>query len=444
MVNIIYCINTLCFIYVITNPKIRGALLTAISSICAFLMKEFDNEFKRHDEFIKYLVEDLQPLICTNEVINDNGVIVEEVTVVTNEVISGNEEVINKVTNDTNEVTNDTNKIEVKFEDKYLQKLKGFPNNYSFTEEELQLEQQKYDELRDAFMLNKTNVIKEFTIKIHKIQRILDCVTDNDVTDEGIQRLIKYYDIECEYNDNPDDYMLSDLFGELSEILKESLLKLKEQEANNITDDELKEQAKQFMLDKKLDGFINNYVSEMTPLGNVYMRYNNSKKSFEYYSNNTIPYRYLDTVGRKFVVTYFCKPLFVDIEEELKKALQKKTDEKDKKALDKKELDKKAINENAINKKDVFAKMKSYNNSSNTNEMSKMDKRNVLPPQFKANLPNVNIVNSDEMLLKEHANRYTWEGRLANMNLLKKIDRKVVDKTYTMSFADFKRLQRNK
>ena len=201
------------------------------------------------------------------------------------------------------------------------------------------------------------------------------------------------------------------------------------------------------MLDKKLDGFINNYVSEMTPMGNVYMRYNNSKKSFEYYSNNTIPYRYLEPVGRKFVVTYFCKPLFIDIEEELKKALQKKTDEKDKKALDKKDFDEKALNKTdkkALDKKDLFAKMKSYNNSTNTNEISKMDKRNILPPQFKANLPNVNVVNADEMLLKEHANRYTWEGRLANMNLLKKIDRKTVDKTYAMSFAEFKRLQKNK
>ena len=74
--------------------------------------------------------------------------------------------------------------------------------------------------------------------------------------------------------------------------------------------------------------------------------------------------------------------------------------------------------------------------------MSKMGKQNALPPQFKANLPNVNTSNNpDDMLLKENANRYTWEGRLTNMNLLKKVDRKTVDKSYAMSFADFKRLR---
>ena len=74
--------------------------------------------------------------------------------------------------------------------------------------------------------------------------------------------------------------------------------------------------------------------------------------------------------------------------------------------------------------------------------MSKIGKQNVLPPQIKANLPNVNTTtDSVNMLLKENANRYTWEGRLANMNLLKKVDRKVVDKKYAMSFADFKKLK---
>jgi hypothetical protein len=57
-------------------------------------------------------------------------------------------------------------------------------------------------------------------------------------------------------------------------------------------------------------------------------------------------------------------------------------------------------------------------------------------------LPNVNVTsNPEDMLLKENANRYTWEGRLTNMSLLKKIDRKTVDKKYAMTFADFKRLQ---
>ena len=65
-----------------------------------------------------------------------------------------------------------------------------------------------------------------------------------------------------------------------------------------------------------------------------------------------------------------------------------------------------------------------------------------LPPQIKANLPNVN--SSEKMLLKENANRYTWEGRIANLSILKKVEKKMVDKNYEMSFADFKKMQPKK
>ena len=44
------------------------------------------------------------------------------------------------------------------------------------------------------------------------------------------------------------------------------------------------------------------------------------------------------------------------------------------------------------------------------------------------------------VVLKENANRYTCEGKLSNFNFLKKPDRKVIDKKYAMSFAEFKKL----
>ena len=65
-----------------------------------------------------------------------------------------------------------------------------------------------------------------------------------------------------------------------------------------------------------------------------------------------------------------------------------------------------------------------------------------LPPQIQANLPNVNSSGPPEkMLLKENANRYTWEGRMSNLSLIKKVEKKHVDKNYEMSFADFKKMQ---
>ena len=64
----------------------------------------------------------------------------------------------------------------------------------------------------------------------------------------------------------------------------------------------------------------------------------------------------------------------------------------------------------------------------------------ILPPQIKSNLPDVNKP-SDKQLLKEKANRYTWEGRLSDFCPLKKIDRKITDKKLAMTYADFKKLQ---
>ena len=420
MVNILKCINTLFLIYLLANAETRNIIIAKLKIIYYFLLKEIDDGFERQDAFIEYLVNgnkrrdvELEETPITNSRLE----VVAE-TPVTNEVVEEKEV-----------------KLE-RFEDKYLQKFKLFKNEYSFTRDELQLEEQKYDELKEVFVKNKTKNIEDITMKITKLQRILDCVTFNengtmtDVSEDGKRLLTRYYDIEEEYYDNPENYMLSDLFSELSEILDETRQKLKEQEEHIITDDEFRDQAHKYMLNQKLNGYINNYVNEMTPLGNVYMRYNNNKKSFEYYSNNTIPYRYLEPVGRKFVLTYFCKPLFIDIQDELNKAQLKKDEEKDKNGKDK----------NGNDKNGIFAQMKSYNNSSH--EMSKMGKQNVLPPQIKANLPNVNTTTDPvNMLLKENANRYTWEGRLANMNLLKKVDRKVVDKKYAMSFADFKKLK---
>ena len=91
-------------------------------------------------------------------------------------------------------------------------------------------------------------------------------------------------------------------------------------------------------------------------------------------------------------------------------------------------------------KKNVFAKFKSYNKEAGTGHV------NIAAPP-KNSIPNnkVTETKSDEkVLLKENANRYSYEGKLSNFNFLKKVDRKVVDKKYAMSFADFKRLQEEK
>ena len=67
------------------------------------------------------------------------------------------------------------------------------------------------------------------------------------------------------------------------------------------------------------------------------------------------------------------------------------------------------------------------------------------PP--KNSIPNKKLTEKNEnekVLLKEKSNRYTYEGKFANFSFIKKIDRKVIDKKFITTFADFKKLQMKK
>jgi hypothetical protein len=200
------------------------------------------------------------------------------------------------------------------------------------------------------------------------------------------------------------------------------------------------------MVQERLNKLSGCHVMEYTPQGNVLLTYDSSKCSFRYYSDNTIPYRYLETVARKFVKQYNCRPIYVDMEEELKLAEDKwnkeKEEEKVKAEKEKREKDE-ALKQNkqpVEEKKNVFAKFKSYNKEAGTGKVS-----TGVPP--KNSIPNQKLEEkqaNEKILLKEKANRYTYEGKMANFSFLKKVSRKVVDKKYAMSFADFKKMQKEK
>jgi hypothetical protein len=152
----------------------------------------------------------------------------------------------------------------------------------------------------------------------------------------------------------------------------------------------------------------------------------------------------LEAIGRKYVMTFRCKSLFVDLEEELKIASEKEKKNSDK-PLEKDQGYKGLVQMQSLVQmpglvqKPIKQTFKSYNKE------LKMDKNMMRsgqqPLQMKANLPNVSSSNGEKQLLKENANRYTWIDRLTNLQLLKKVDRKTIDKQYAMSFADFKKMQ---
>ena len=68
---------------------------------------------------------------------------------------------------------------------------------------------------------------------------------------------------------------------------------------------------------EKIDSLTNNFIMDLTPVGNVVMCYDSDKESFLYYSDNVVPYRFLEALCRKYVVTFKCKGLYVNMEEQL-------------------------------------------------------------------------------------------------------------------------------
>lgn len=53
------------------------------------------------------------------------------------------------------------------------------------------------------------------------------------------------------------------------------------------------------------------YILESCPVGNVLFKYNTNKESFEYYSDRNVPFRYLETIARKYVRNTHCIDIYV-------------------------------------------------------------------------------------------------------------------------------------
>lgn len=243
----------------------------------------------------------------------------------------------------------------------------------------------------------------------------------------------KYWD---KYRKCPNEYAFKE---EDLQLEQDKYIELnQDEEKDKEKDEDLKLQAYEYMKNKFLLRFKNSFVLENTPLGNVNMCYNHEKESFEYYSDKTIPYRYLEPVARKYVSTFHCKGLYTNMEEELKEA-KKRKDEEEQRLKEEAEKSKDEIKKT----KDIFARLKSYNTNTNTSNNTKQNSnsnKKSVPNHMKAQLlskiqPNNN--NNNCQLLKEISNRYTHQGRFSNFSMLKGIDRKTNNKNYKLTYSEF-------
>jgi hypothetical protein len=305
-----------------------------------------------------------------------------------------------------------------KYEDKYIEKFKKFPNEFSFTEFEKNKMSMYAKKMYDDANEIRTKNIREQQRYIDIIDKIIILNKDANVN-ELKKNLIKEFASKFweDYDSDDDEYNTTDKLYE-NIVAQRGFVssELKRFEEQTIKEEDFQKEAREKVINEKLDGCIHNYVMELTPLGNVYMRYNNDKKSFEYFCNNTLPYRYLESIGRKYVTTYWCKPIFVDIDEELKKA------------------------ETRDPPKPVV--VKKY-----TKEFAKqpMKNRNISDLTIPSNsIAKIQQNSQTKLLIKENANRYTWEGRLSNFCPIQKISKKIFDKNSSLSYAEYKKMQNKK
>lgn len=167
------------------------------------------------------------------------------------------------------------------------------------------------------------------------------------------------------------------------------------------------------------------FVVEHTPIGNVFMSYDAKRETFIYYADHIIPFRFLEVVSRKFALNFHCKYLVVDVELEEEKLLeeQEKMNTEHENKDGEKEENEITINQETSSK--VFAKFKNYNkqqsgpSSVGIKETTKLTSKNIKP-------------------VVEKSNRYSCQGKIANMDFLKK-PKKNTSERQKMSFAEFKK-----
>jgi hypothetical protein len=167
----------------------------------------------------------------------------------------------------------------------------------------------------------------------------------------------------------------------------------------------------------------NSFVFETTPIGRVIMSYNHDNDPdlchFYYYSNMIIPYKMLDIVAQKYVITFDCKILYLDISAELDN-LKKNVIENHKKINDELNRIKEKSDESAQhNNNKLFATFKKYNTTSSSIQIKE---------------------DNSKLVIKEKINKYINKGKITNFEFIKKVDKKLVCKNYSLKFSDFKKL----
>ena len=190
-----------------------------------------------------------------------------------------------------------------------------------------------------------------------------------------------------------------------------------EDETQNDTQNDTQEEKKSY-----------SKIHETTPNGDIIMYYDDNLESFVYYCDDkNIPYKYLETVARKFVIDNDCISLYVNMYEEIKKGIERKELEI---SREQEITNNRTTNSDSL-VNSVFATFKNYNL---TNEKSRLKTKHYI--------------------LKAQSNRYSYRGKIQDGEKLRidtsfspcndsnQLPPPPPTQSKVMSFSEFKKLQK--
>lgn len=277
-----------------------------------------------------------------------------------------------------------------------------------------------------SFFFWKEKYSKNYFYKIiskNYFYKIIDTIIYNNFyLSEYISESDSDTDVEIEKVEKVEKVAYEDKYLKEVSKMTTQLTKEEEETYEMMIDTSTREEVMNCILGKRHKRLNTCFVMDMTPVGNVVMYYNTEKETFEYYSDHTVPYRFLETLCRKYVMTYKCTELYIDMQEQLKEYEVKLERYEEKKEEEKKEI-----------KKNVFANFKSYNKEAGSGRVNNAP----FPKNYTTNVPNTD--KEKKIILKEKSNHYTCVGRFSNFSILKKIEKKDMNKNYSMTFAEFKK-----
>lgn len=213
---------------------------------------------------------------------------------------------------------------------------------------------------------------------------------------------VKYILFACICGYLLEAYAIPYFFEEVAEVVvkKEVVIDKPVIEFKDLYKDVVQNMKSVALSEEELDDKKNSFVMENTPMGFVIMTWAQENKRFHYYADRKdLPYRFLDTVSRKFVKSFDCKCVYVDIETELETC--KSNADTVKKKLAEKIVEKKMD--------DVFATLKRYNEKVEVNNKD------------------------DELLIKDKINMYRYCGAIRDFQFIKTPDKDVKK----LSYSDF-------